>query len=118
MRNIPIGPTWLLLGLVATGSLALADSDAIRSMARITMNLNHFPSDADKEALKSIVDSDDSSEEEASIAMALMNLQHKVGEADAERLADIVDDDSVVDVASATSDCRYTTREPHLVQGS
>ncbi|MDH4073653.1 MAG: hypothetical protein OEV41_11180 [Gammaproteobacteria bacterium] len=95
MHNILKGPTWLLLGLVVTGSLALAESDAIRSMAKITMNLNHFPSDADKVSLKSILDSDDSSEEEASIAMALMNMQHKVGEKDAERLADIVSDDTV-----------------------
>ncbi len=71
-----------------------AESDAIRTMARITMSLNHYPSDEDKAALKAIVDSDDSSEEEASIAMALSNMQHKVSEKDAERLADIVDDET------------------------
>lgn len=75
------------------GGVAVADSEAIRTMANITMSLNHFPSDDDKAKLKSIVDSEDSSEEEASIAMALSNVQHKVTEADAERLQDIVDDD-------------------------
>jgi hypothetical protein len=93
MRSIMKGSTWFLLSLLATGSLALADSAGIRTMAEITKNLNHFPSDADKAALKSIVDSDDSSEEEASIAMAISNIEHKVTEADAERLDDIVSDD-------------------------
>ncbi len=82
-----IGITTLL-----AGGVALANSDAIRAMATITMNLNHFPSDEDKAALNAIVESDDSSEEEASIAMAISNMQHKVTEADAERLQDIVDD--------------------------
>jgi len=88
---------YLLAGLVLTLCLAagaaLAESAAIRTMAGITMGLQHFPSDADKERLTAIIESDDSTEEEASIAMALVNLQHKVGEDDAERLADIVDDD-------------------------
>jgi hypothetical protein len=78
--------------LLLTAGLAFADSAAIQTMARITMSLNHFPSDDDKVALKAIIDSDDSSEEEAAIAMALSNMQHKVTAADAERLADIVDD--------------------------
>ena len=78
--------------LVASG-LTSADSAAIQTMARITMNLNHFPTDEDKAALGAIVESDESSEEEASIAMALSNMQHQVTEVDAERLTDIVDDD-------------------------
>lgn len=99
MRIIAAGSTWLLIALIATGSLSLAGSDAIRTMAGITMHLNHFPSDADKAALQSIIDSDDASEEEASIAMALMNLEHKVKEGDAKRLADIVEDDQADDAA-------------------
>jgi len=77
--------------LLATG-LVFADSAAIRTMAKITMSLNHFPSDDDKAALKAIIDNNESSEEEAAIALALSNMQHKVTVTDAERLADIVDD--------------------------
>lgn len=91
----------IILALVGTGlfalmfgGTALAGSEAISAMANITMNLNHFPSDDDKATLEAIVDSEDSSEEEASIAMALINMQHKVTEKDAERLKDIVDDDA------------------------
>ena len=43
--------------------------------------------------LATIIESDDSSEEEAALAMALANMEHKVKAADAERLLDIVDDD-------------------------
>ncbi|MBT8079295.1 MAG: hypothetical protein KJO31_12020 [Gammaproteobacteria bacterium] len=78
---------------------ANADTDNLQTLARITMTLNHYPSDAEKATLKAIVDSDDSSEEEASIAMALYNMQHKVKEKDAERLMDIVDDETSNPVA-------------------
>ncbi len=78
--------------LFATG-LAIADSAAIRTMAKITMSLNHFPSDDDKAALDAIIDSDESSDDEAAIAMALSNMQHKVTEDDAERLMEIVNDE-------------------------
>ena len=79
--------TFLAAGLVE------ADTETIRALAQITMNLNHYPSDEDRAILNAIIESDNSSEEEAAIAMALANMEHKVTAADAERLADIVDDD-------------------------
>lgn len=81
------------VALLLSASFVVADTDALRTLARITMNLNHYPSDEDKATLKAIIDSDDSSEEEAAIALALSNMQHTVTAADAERLVDIVDDD-------------------------
>jgi hypothetical protein len=89
---------FVLTGFVITAffspGLVLANDGAIQTMARITMNLNHFPSDEDKAALQSIIDSDDTSDEEADIAMAIANIEHKVQEEDTERLTDIVGDDS------------------------
>ena len=79
--------------LLSTG-VVLAGDGAIPTMARITMSLNHFPSDGDKAELKGILDSDYASDEEADIAMALSNFEHKVVEKDTERLTDIIDDDS------------------------
>jgi hypothetical protein len=79
--------TFLAAGLVA------ADTETIRALVQITMNLNHYPSDEEKAILNAIIESDDASEEEAAIAMALANMEHTVTAADAERLADIVDDD-------------------------
>jgi len=94
MRKIITVIAGATLVALSLGGIALAESEAISTMAKITMNLNHFPSDEDKKVLEGIVNSDDSSEAEASIAMALSNLQHKVSEADARRLQDIVDDES------------------------
>ena len=82
-----------ITSLFSTG-IVLADDAAIRTMARITMSLNHFPSDDDKAALKDIIDSDDSTEEAADIAMAIANIEHKVLEKDTDRLDDIIGDDS------------------------
>jgi hypothetical protein len=73
--------------------LAVAETETIKTLAQITMNLNHYPSEEEKAILNAIIESDDSLEEEAAIAMALVNMQHTVTTADAERLADIVDDD-------------------------
>ena len=80
--------------LLCSTGVVLAGEGAIQTMARITKSLNHFPSGDDKAALQGIIDSDDSSEEEAGIAMALANFEHKVLEKDTERLSDIIDDDS------------------------
>lgn len=80
-----------ITSLFSTG-FVLADDAAIKTMAQITMRLNHFPSDDDKAALKGIIDSDDSTEEAADIAVAISNFQHKVTEKDAERLEDTISD--------------------------
>ena len=82
-----------ITSLFSTG-IVLADDAAIKTMARITMSLNHFPSDDDKAALKGIIDSDDSTEDAADIAMAIANIEHKVLEKDTDRLEDIIGDDS------------------------
>ncbi len=86
----------VLTGIAITLSFApgavSANEAAIKTMARITMNLNHFPSDDDKATLKGIIDSDDSSLEAADIALAIANMEHKVLEEDVERLQDIIDD--------------------------
>jgi hypothetical protein len=82
-----------ITSLFSTG-LVLADDAAIKTMARITMSLNHFPSDDDKATLKGIIDSDDSTEEAADIAMSIANIEHKVLENDTDRLEDIISNDS------------------------
>jgi hypothetical protein len=79
--------------LIATGPV-LADNAAVQTLARITVNLQHFPSDDDKAQLQAIIDSDESTEGEAAVAMALANFQHQVAPGDAERLLDVKDDDS------------------------
>ena len=95
MRKIISGPALVMLGMFAIANLALAEGDAIGTLARITMNLNHYPSDADKETLNAIIESDESSDDEVTIAMAILNMQHTVGAGDAQRLDELVTDDMV-----------------------
>ena len=74
--------------------LAFADTAAIRTMADITMNLNHFPSDSEKQMLVAITSSDDSSESEIAVATAISNIKHQVTAGDREKLHSIIVDDS------------------------
>jgi hypothetical protein len=79
--------------LIFTG-IAFADSTAIRTMADVTMNLNHFPSDSDKQKLSAISSSEDSSQSELAVATAIMNIEHHVTAADKETLNSIIGDES------------------------
>jgi hypothetical protein len=77
--------------LLIFAGIAFADSSAIRTMADVTMTLNHFPSDADKQKLAAITASSDS---ELAVATAITNIQHKVADADKAKLNAIIGDDS------------------------
>jgi hypothetical protein len=74
--------------------VAFAESEAIRTMATITKNLNHFPSDADKQKLANIINSDESSEAEIAVASAISDFEHKVSESDSAELQSVIDDES------------------------
>ncbi len=80
--------------LLIISDLAFEDTAAIRTMADITMNLNHFPSDSDKQMLTAITNSDDSSESEIAVATAISNMKHQVAAGDKEKLNSIIADDS------------------------
>ena len=99
MKRVVVAFAGLGVALLFNAGVVNAETEAVRTMAKIAMKLNHFPTDEDKAVLKTIIDSDDSSEEEAAIAMAISNMEHQVKSADAQRLADIVDDDLSGDAA-------------------
>jgi hypothetical protein len=95
MQNIFRGLAVAVLGAFMALNVALAADDAIGTLARITMSLNHYPSDADKEELNAIIESDETTDEEVTIALAILNMQHTVGAGDAQRLDQLVADDMV-----------------------
>lgn len=99
MNKLAFVLTAIAITSLSSSRIALADEAAIKTMARITMNLNHFPSDDDKATLKGIIDSDESSDEAADIALAISNMEHKISEDDVERLEDIISDDRTGDGA-------------------
>ncbi len=94
MKKFALILTGIGMASFLSAGVVFAEDGAIQTMARITMSLNHFPSDDDKAKLKGIIDSDDASEEEADIAMAIANIEHKVLDKDTERLEDIINDES------------------------
>lgn len=79
-------------GLMLGAQSALAASAAVREMAGVVMNLNHYPSDAQKTELKAIVANKGSTEQERVIAAAISNLEHKVAAGDAEKLKQVMND--------------------------
>lgn len=85
----------LILGLFS--SLALAQSDMgkqatpVQTVAKILLNLNHYPSAEEKEKLQAIADNSANSKAIQTIAMAIHNMQHSVSANDKVKLQAIID---------------------------
>ena len=79
--------------LLISAPFASANTDTIRSLARMTMNLDKPLSDADKASLNAIVDSIEATDEEATIALALAQFDQTVAPDDVNRLYEVVEDD-------------------------
>ena len=79
--------------LLAGIHTAFAASDAIKTMGGIMMKLNHYPSDAEKETLKGIVNGG-ASDAEKTLATAMINLQHAATAEDKKKLQKLIEDDS------------------------
>ena len=71
---------------------AMAADENIKKMAEIMLNLNHYPSDSEKQVLKQITLS--GSNFEKTVATAIINLQHQATAEDKEKLNNIVNNKS------------------------
>ena len=68
------------------------DKDAmIIKMADIMINLEHFPTEDEKQKLQSILDSDSSTDQEKIIANSIMNIRHSPNAEDQDKLQLIID---------------------------
>jgi hypothetical protein len=68
------------------------DKDAmIIKMADIMINLEHFPTEDEKQKLQSILYSDSSTDQEKIIANSIMNIQHSPNAEDQDKLQLIID---------------------------
>lgn len=85
--------------LLLSAPFASANSENIRSLARITMSLDEPLSDTDKASLNAIVDSMEATDEEATIALALAQFDQTISPGDVDRLFEVVDDDLSDDAA-------------------
>ena len=97
MRSMTVISSIACSVLLIIPNLVFAETTAIRTMADITMNLQHYPSDSDKQKLAAIINSDDSSESEIAVAAAISKIEHQVAAVDKEKLNAIIGDDSTPD---------------------
>jgi len=74
--------------------LSIADDSSIGAMAKIMINLKHFPTELDKQRLAAITNSSENSEAEIAVATAIANIKHQTPAADKEKLNAIVADKS------------------------
>lgn len=79
--------------LLFSAPFANANTETIRSLARMTMSLDQPLSEADKASLTAIVDSIEATDEEATIALALSQFDQTVAPDDVNRLFEVVEDD-------------------------
>jgi hypothetical protein len=113
MRHwLRIVPVLLLAGGVLTAHLAAAETKAVQTMAGILVKLNHFPSDAEKQTLKTIIDDKQTTPHERVVAQALLNIQHKAAAEDKAKLDALLKDttvpDSVKTLASTIANLNHT----------
>jgi hypothetical protein len=83
----------LFLGLITlfTASPAFSGSTApLKQMAKIMLNLNHYPDGAGKTHLNKIIGAATSSAHEKTLARAMLNLEHRVNSADAGKLQSLL----------------------------
>jgi len=92
MKGISVTLLTALLLMVAP--LAASAGSAVSEMATIMINLNHYPTAAEKEKLAAIVADSGSTAGEKTIAGALMRMQHRVGGSDAEQLMKLESDET------------------------
>jgi len=84
----------LAVSLTLHAQPAEKPTQAIQTMAKVLMSLNHFPSATEKELLRKIRSNSNTTPAEADIAQALINLQHSASRHDKTKLLDIINDKS------------------------
>lgn len=87
---------FVFMALVFQYSIAFAgaESNAVKTMAKIVLGLNHHPSGSEMKVLQKITKSDSANKHEIVLANVLMNLEHKASSADKKQLKKILDDKS------------------------
>ena len=90
--RIAVALVVLLLGSVAS-MVNAAESKAVQTMAGILLHLQHYPTDADKQSLKQIIEDKSATKDERIVAQALMDVQHTVAAADKPKLEAMVKSD-------------------------
>lgn len=87
------------VALAGGGDKAKYDKDSqakpIYTMSKIVLNLNHFPSDEEKEKLQTIIDDTDNSNTVRTIAEAIRDMEHQVSGLHRRQLEAIADNEAL-----------------------
>lgn len=98
MKQILVRASCTLLATIALAvPTAFAQTDAAKEIAMVITNLNHFPTDEQKESLQYIKMDKDNSASIQTIAGALINLKHRVSPEDKALLEKIAADSGATD---------------------
>jgi hypothetical protein len=117
MRHSSIGILAAVLLVSLTAGIAnAAQSKAVQTMAGILINLHHFPSDSDKQALTQITQDKSTTADERTVAQALMDVQHAVAPADKPNLEAIVSNDKASSSVKTLADAILNLH--HMVSDS
>jgi len=103
-RSTRAAPIIALVTLLLLSPFALAESDAIGTMAKMVSGMNHFPSDEQKETLAGISRDDSNSEATRTIADAIHDIEHKATSEDVAALKAITGDSSASEAEKALAD--------------
>ncbi len=88
------------------------EQEAVKNMANILLGLNHFPSDAEKDQLSNIINTNDSEDVKA-IATAIKNMHHSASDSDKAKLKTVMDNDAAsANVKSLASIVYDLTHKP------
>jgi len=81
----------VFVAFISINQVALADNDsAARAIAGVLVNLNHFPSDADKAVLMEVANDESNGQGFRAIARAVHNMQHAASAEDKELMGRIM----------------------------
>ena len=91
MKSLLIRASLVVFAVLSFNQLALADNDsASKAIAGILVNLNHFPSDAEKVVLMEIANDESNGRGFRAIATAVHNMQHAASAEDKEIMGNIM----------------------------
>ena len=105
MRSILLRLSIVFITCISFNQVALADNDsAAKAIAGVLVNLNHFPSDADKAILMEIASDESNGQGFRAIARAVHNMQHAASAEDKELMGRIMAADQADSRAKALAE--------------
>lgn len=91
LKSVYLAAALLFLPMISTAE-ANWMANPVKRIAEITLNLNHYPSDSEKDELKQMMNNEGVNEQLRLIAHALYNIKHSVNATDKKQLAGIAAD--------------------------